>query len=306
MERYYHAETNEKCKAMILEDAQLINYLAASVAVTRHFYLIFEYQGTSNEFSSIAKELDEQAETAFQYLDYCGLEVLKPRNYYEFLLKTVYTSLHKQAAGNIDFDVMAAQIGPVCGDPNTDFEQLSPEEQDGAVTIQDILSPNEIDTRSKEYVLIDGVYHTYLYISGYSYPTEICYAWLSPLAELGDGISLSFFLDKKRKEQILPKVSKTTMFRRSRLRDVGDTRMDYEELDDAISAGLYIKNGLNRDGEEFYYMHTLIEVTALDTETLSNRVLQVQNLCSSMDMTVRRADWYHEQCFKNLCFLSQI
>ena len=152
----------------------------------------------------------------------------------------------------------------------------------------------------KGYILIDGVFHTYLYIAGYGYPTEMGPAWLSPLVELGDGISLSFFLDRKRKEQVLPKIAKTTMLNRTRMRDIEDTRADYEELDDAISSGLYIKDKLNREGEDFWYMHTLIEVTALDGETLNRRVQQVQNLCASMNMTVRRADWCHEQGFRSM------
>ena len=129
---------------------------------------------------------------------------------------------------------------------------------------------------------------------------QVVFKKYSPLVELGDGISLSFFLDRKRKEQVLPKIAKTTMLNRTRMRDIEDTRADYEELDDAISSGLYIKDKLNREGEDFWYMHTLIEVTALDEETLDRRVQQVQNLCASMNMTVRRADWCHEQGFRSM------
>ena len=46
------------------------------------------------------------------------------------------------------------------------------------------------------------------------------------------------------------------MINRSRLRDIEDTRADYEELDDAIYSGMYIKDRLNRDGEDFFlYAH---------------------------------------------------
>ena len=37
-----------------------------------------------------------------------------------------------------------------------------------------------------------------------------------------------------------------------RMRDVGDIRQDYEELDSAISSGLYLKESINRSGEDFY------------------------------------------------------
>lgn len=307
MEWYYNTETNENCKAMILEDAQLVNYLATHEAVTRKFYLIFQYSGASTDLAEISKELAEQSETAYQYLDYCGLEVLRHDSYDVFLLKTIYSAFHKQTARDIDFNTLMSQVGPVYGADELPTEIHDESDYEGMTTIQDVIAPTACDLTSKDQIVIDGVLHTYLYLSGYSYPSRLgYYAWLSPLVELGDGISISFFLDKRRKEQILPKISKSTMLHRSRLREVGDARMDFEELDDAVSSGMYIKNGLNREGEDFYYMHTLIEVTALDQETLEKRVSQVQNLCSSMDMTVRRADWYQEQCFSSMLPLAKL
>lgn len=305
MEHYYNTEANEKCKAMILEDAQLVNYLAAYEAVTRRFYLIFEYTGLSNDFTEIAKELADHAETAYQYLDYCGLEVLRHDNYDEFLLKTLYTSYHKQTARSVDYEAIMSQIGPVCGSDISETE-LDEDDKDGMTTMQDILAPTECDLTGKEYIVIDGVLHAYLYVSGYGYPTEMGSAWLSPLVELGDGISLSFFLNKKRKEQILPKVAKTTMFNRTRMREVEDTRADFEELDDAISSGMFIKEKMNRENEDFFYMHTLIEITALEEETLEKRISQVQNLCASMDLTVRRSNWLHEQTFYSMLPLCKL
>ena len=40
---------------------------------------------------------------------------------------------------------------------------------------------------------------------------------------------------------------------RSRMRDVADTRQDFEELDSAIASGMYLKDVMNRQGEDFYY-----------------------------------------------------
>ena len=306
MEHFYSTERNEQCKAMILEDAQLVNYLASYEAVSRHFYLIFEYAGVSSDFNEIAKELAEQSETAAQYLDYCGLEILRHDKYDEFLFKTLYSVYHKKTGREVDCTAMLSQLGPVYGNSAIQENELDEFDKVGTVTVQDLLAPDECDLTQKEYIIVDGVYHAYLYVSGYGYPTEAELAWLSPLIELGNGISVSFFLDKKRREQVLPKVAKTTMFNRSRMRDVEDTRADYEELDDAISSGLYIKEKMNREGEDFFYMHTLIEVIAEDAETLSKRIQQVQNLCLSMDFTARRADWCHEQCFLSMLPLAKM
>lgn len=73
-------------------------------------------------------------------------------------------------------------------------------------------------------------------------------AGLTPLIEAGEGVSVSFQLRKQPREKILSSISQTTMINRSRMRDVGDTRSDFEELADAINAGLYLKEGINRRG----------------------------------------------------------
>lgn len=306
MEHFYNTETNQQCKEMILGDAQLVNYLASYEAVSRHFYLIFEYKGDALDFNDIAKELANQADTAYQYLDYCGLEVLRHDKYDEFLFKTLYAVYHRQTARNTDCAAMFLQLGAVYAAKEIQENDLEEADLDGVVSIQDLLAPDECDLTHKEYLIIDGVYHTYLYVSGYGYPTETGLSWLSPLIELGDGVSVSFSLDRKRKEQVLPKISKTTMLNRSRMRDIDDSRADFEELDNAISSGFFIKDKINREGEDFFYMHTLIEVTAENEEILNKRVQQVQNLCASMDFTVRRADWCHEQCFRSMLPLAKI
>ena len=169
--------------------------------------------------------------------------------------------------------------------------------EQGSTSILDIISPTSVDLTGRDYVLIDGVYHSYLYITGYGYTTVVGNGWLSSLVEAGEGVGLNYIIRKQPKEKILSKVSQTTMVNRSRMRDVGDTRQDYEELDSAIAAGLYLKEGMNRNNEDFYYMHTLIEVVADDPETLEQRVSAVETLCVSIDMLAKRCDFRHEQGF---------
>lgn len=179
------------------------------------------------------------------------------------------------------------------GDVKPDMSEL----ESGATTVLDILSPTSVDTHSRDYIVVDGVFHAYLYVTGYGYATTVGSGWLSPLVEAGEGVSLSFTLKRQPKERVLSKISQTTMINRSRMRDVGDTRQDYEELDSAIASGLYLKDVMNRQGEDFYYMHTLIEVTADDPETLEQRVAAVETLCVASDMIARRCDYRQEQAF---------
>ena len=179
------------------------------------------------------------------------------------------------------------------GEEKPDLSEL----ESGSTTILDILSPTAIDTKSRDYIVVDGVFHAYLYVTGYGYATTVGSCWLSPLVEAGEGVSVSFLFERQSRDKILSKISQTTMMNRSRMRDVGDTRQDFEELDSAISSGLYLKDAMNRQGEDFYYMHTLIEVVADDPETLEQRVTAVEKLCVSVDMIARRCDYKQEQAF---------
>ncbi|MDR3278406.1 MAG: hypothetical protein LBT12_06500 [Oscillospiraceae bacterium] len=167
----------------------------------------------------------------------------------------------------------------------------------GGFTVPDLISPASIERRSKDYIIADGVYHSYLYITGYGYATKAGNGWLGPLVEAGEGINLNFILKRQQRDKILSKISQSTMINRSRMRDVGDTRADFEELDSAIASGLYLKDGMNRDMQDFYYMHTVIEVTAEDENILEQRVSAVQTLCTSVDMQCKRCDFKHAEAF---------
>lgn len=67
MEAFYESERNEDCRDMILENAELVNDLAANEAVSRNFYIVFAINGSSEEYEQIAAELEDQAHTARQY-----------------------------------------------------------------------------------------------------------------------------------------------------------------------------------------------------------------------------------------------
>ncbi len=179
------------------------------------------------------------------------------------------------------------------GEPKPDFSALTA----GSTTILDILSPAAIDTKSRDYIVVDSVYHAYLYVMGYGYATTVGTCWLAPLVEAGEGTSLIYTVRRQPREKTLNSISQTTMMNRSRMRDIGDNRQDFEELDSAIQAGLYLKDAMNRLGEDFYYMYTLIEVTAEDPETLEQRVTAVEKLCVAEEMLARRCDYMQEQAF---------
>lgn len=167
--------------------------------------------------------------------------------------------------------------------------------EQGQPSVMDLICPASVDLTARDRLEMDGVCHAYLYVAGYGYQTLVGNGWLSALG--GDGVSVSFTLRRQQRDKILPKVVQSTMWSRSRMREIGDTRSDYEELGSAIAAGAYLKEGMNRYNEDFYFMYTLIEVTADDPALLEQRVADVERLCVSQDMVCKRCDYQQGEAF---------
>ena len=320
-------ERNERCREMIEESMAYVPQLVEREAITHRFFLSFSYdpsmKAADNTPGAIAALLNEKAEVARRYLDRCGVAVLEPEYEDNFILELLYGLLNKHTSQHIRlpegaFDMLGTVHGvfdetalqkieaPAAVVPGKKRKKRFGKKalpggvnvlEAGATTIPDLISPSSIDSHSPDYLLLDGVYHAYLYIAGYGYATVVGKGWLTPLIEAGEGVSLSFQLRRQPREKTVSSISQATMVNRSRMRDVGDTRQDFEELGDAIYAGTYLKEGMNREGEDFYYMHTLIEVVADDPDTLEQRLTDLETLCVASDMLAKRCEFKHEQAF---------
>ena len=323
---YLERETNEQCRLMLEESMDYVPQLVEREALTHRFFLSFSYdpsmKAPDHTPEAIAAVLNEKAEVARRYLDRCGVAVLEPEYADNFSLEMFYKLINKHTSQHLRlpdgvFDMLGMVHGVYDEEALKALDTAAAESagkkkrkwfsrkeastlsrlEAGATTIPDLIAPPDIDTHHPDYLLIDGVCHAYLYISGYGYSTVVGKGWLTPLIEAGEGVSLSFYLVKQPREKTVNAIGQTTMINRSRMRDVGDTRQDFEELGDAIGAGLYLKEGMNREGQDFYYMHTLIEVIADDPDTLEQRVTAVETLCVASDMLAKRCEYKHEAAF---------
>ena len=323
---YLERETNEQCRLMLEESMDYVPQLVEREALTHRFFLSFSYdpsmKAPDHTPEAIAAVLNEKAEVARRYLDRCGVAVLEPEYADNFILELFYKLINKHTSQHLRlpdgvFDMLGMVHGVYDEEALKALDTAAAESagkkkrkwfsrkeasplsrlEAGATTIPDLIAPPDIDTHHPDYLLIDGVCHAYLYISGYGYSTVVGKGWLTPLIEAGEGVSLSFYLVKQPREKTVNAIGQTTMINRSRMRDVGDTRQDFEELGDAIGAGLHLKEGMNREGQDFYYMHTLIEVIADDPDTLEQRVTAVETLCVASDMLAKRCEYKHEAAF---------
>lgn len=120
MRSYAEAEENEKCREMIEDNIAEVGWLGSSSAITRRFFLAFQYEpqmkAKRNTVRAIADRLNEEADTARRYLDVCGLEVLEPRYADNMVLELLYEIINKKTSRRVKlppgvFDMTTAVHG---------------------------------------------------------------------------------------------------------------------------------------------------------------------------------------------------
>ena len=47
-----------------------------------------------------------------------------------------------------------------------------PEMWTGQTSVLDVIAPSSVDNGSRDYIVVDGIYHSYLYVAGYGYRTR--------------------------------------------------------------------------------------------------------------------------------------
>ena len=120
--------------------------------------------------------------------------------------------------------------------------------------------------------------------------------WLSLLINAGEGIDVDLYLQKQPKDKIQQRLGQQIRINRSKLKDASDTNTDYDDLDSAIRAGYYLKQGL-ANNEDFYYMSLLITITASSLEELEWRIQEMKKLLISQDMDLRSCYFLQERAF---------
>ena len=279
IEKDIQNETNPKCRELQEDYSRLIQTIGSREAITRRFLLIFEYEAVNNrrtDYAEIVSTLETAARTARQYFAHCDNEIVRHEDENAFLMEILYTIFNRSSSENCTLEkrVRDEQIKWLIA------EHTEP------LPLANCLAPNSIDFTHGSYVVIDGVYYAYLIVPSDGYNTRVVAGWTSMLVNAGEGIDIDFFFTREPKERIQPRLGQQIRINRSRIKDTSDTNSDFDDIDSAIQAGYYLKQGLS-NYEDMYYGNILITVTADSEENLEWRVDEIKRLLVSQDMSVR-------------------
>ena len=126
MWKLHENEPVENCRAMIEDNINEVRYLAANEAVTRRFFLVFQYESRMKTraatVEAIAERLRDEEQTARRYLDMCGLEVLSVDYADNFQLELIYSILNKRSGPRVKLpESIFDMIGQVGGENDDEW-----------------------------------------------------------------------------------------------------------------------------------------------------------------------------------------
>ena len=285
-------ETDPHCRVLQEDYLQLIRQLGSREAVTRRFFLIFEYEempGTrrGHEEEEAISSLQTAARTAANYLRQCGNTVLMPDDEDEATSEILYSILCRRQSNTQPFQ---ARVKQVLSDYIASGRSLD------AIPSNEFYAPKRIDFSHSRYLEVDGLYYAYLLVPSAGYKPQVPAGWLSLLVNAGDGIDLDMFLAKQPKDRMVRKLGQQLRINRSRIKEASDTNTDFDDLDGAIRSGYFLKDGL-ANNEDFYYLNLLITVTADSVDELEWKCAEMKKLLLSQDMDAQACSFCEEQAF---------
>lgn len=299
-------EENEQCKQLGEGYLKLIKDVGSREALTRRFFLIFQYEDMhrtdSDDISKIYGALQTAEHTARAYFLQCGNSILQPKDPDEATAEILYMFFNRRSCVDEPFssrvnrvvvDTMAAKNKIIGIDPVPHIKMVN------------FLAPRGISLKHSNYIVMDGLYYSFLYIKGDGYPSAVRAGWMSSLINAGEGIDVDVHLRRENRSKTIDKVAQRIRLNRTKLRSMQDTSTDYEELTNSIQSGYFIKNGIANNNEDLFYMSVFITISAKSYDELMWRKQQMTDMLKSMDMFTSDCRFKQEAAFKSVMpFLS--
>lgn len=300
-------EESEQCKKLSDGYIRLIKDVGSREALTRRFFLIFRYEelrrNENSDYGQICSTLLTAEQNARAYFMQCGNNILQPKDPDEATAEILYMFFNRRSCveepfhsrvDRIVLDTMAAKNKVIGIDPIPHIRMAH------------FIAPRGIDLTHRNYIIMDGLYYSFLYIKGNGYPNKVRAGWMSSLINAGEGIDVDVFLKRENRSKTIDKVAQRIRLNRTKLKSMQDTSTDYEELAGSIQAGYFIKQGIANYNEDLFYMSVFVTVSARTYEELMWRKQQMTDMLKSMDMYVSDCSFQQEDALRTVMPFLQI
>jgi len=294
-------EEDPQCKELGEDYIGLIKDVGNREALTRRFFLIFQYEAVgrneSDDYAKIYGMLQTAEQTARAYFMQCGNSIVQSKDPDEATAEILYMFYNRRSCTDEPF---SSRVDRIVVDTMAAKKKIIGMDPVPPIRMANFLAPRGIDLSHYNYVVMDGLYYSFLYIKAGGYPSRVRAGWMSSLINAGEGVDIDVHLRRENRSRTIDKVAQRIRLNRTKLKSMQDTSTDYEELTNSIQAGYFIKNGIANYNEDLFYMSVFITVSAKTYEELLWRKQQMVDMLKSMDMYTSECSFQQEAALQSV------
>lgn len=297
-------ENNPRTTVLAKNYVNLINELGSNEALTRRFFMIFEYTNTGMfgdkppTYTEIVSSLNAMKSTVASYFSACGNSIIdyeqEGKSDTLQALEILYMIFNRRSSVN---EPMNTRYNRLVED-YMDTMGLDPRvDDDPPIPVQDIIAPRGLDFSSFDHVVMDGMYYSYLYIDANGFPSRTHMGWASMFTGLGNGVDVDIHVKKEDRLKIIDNISRKIRTNKTKFKTTQATANDYEELRDSISSAEYLKESI-QSGQDFFYFAIILTISSAKYETMAKKRDMIKNHLKAMDITVNETPFLCEPAFR--------
>lgn len=296
-------EENQQCRQLGEEYLRLIKDVGNKEALSRRFFLIFQYEppagkrSSGESYADIYGMIQTAVQNAKTYFMQCGNAIVQPEDEDAFTAEVLYMFFNRSSCVNEPFQ---SRVERVVVDTMQAKGKIIGLDAVPHIRPANFIAPRGIDFSHYNFVVIDGMYYSVMHIRRNGFPHTVRGGWMSSLINAGEGVDIDVHLRRENRGKTLDKVAQRIRLNRTKLRGMQDTSTDYEELTGSIQSGYYIKSGIANNNEDLFYMSVFITISARTYEELLWRRGQMTDLLKSMDIYVGDCNFQQEAALRSV------
>ena len=296
-------EENQQCRQLGEEYLRLIKDVGNKEALSRRFFLIFQYEppagkrSSGESYADIYGMIQTAVQNAKTYFMQCGNAIVQPEDEDAFTAEVLYMFFNRSSCVNEPFQ---SRVERVVVDTMKAKGKIIGLDAVPHIRPANFIAPRGIDFSHYNFVVMDGMYYSVMHIRRNGFPHTVRGGWMSSLINAGEGVDIDVHLRRENRGKTLDKVAQRIRLNRTKLRGMQDTSTDYEELTGSIQSGYYIKSGIANNNEDLFYVSVFITISARTYEELLWRRGQMTDLLKSMDMYVGDCNFQQEAALRSV------
>lgn len=305
-------EENKNTKNLSRSYINLIKDLSSTEALTRRFFMVFEYTNTfsigekSPSYMEMVNSLNSIKSNLASHLANCGNSIIdytkEGKSDDLQTLEILYMLFNRRSSVNESLHQRYERLSEDYSKAQNLIPGVDPEPQ---IPVTDLISPRGLDFSNYDHVIMDGMYYTYLYIEKNGYPRNTALGWASQLVSLGNGIDVDIHIVKEDKVRSVERISRKIMTNGSKFKTTQVTSNDYEELRNALTSAHFLKESLSAN-QDLFYFSIIITVSAPTYESMYRKKEAVKNILITRDIVVKETPFLCEKAFLSTCLLNNM